>query len=400
MRPHALVPLALLTTVVAAGCSPLEFETPGTEPALTADHYRTDYPPSELSVEGPDLCVDGERGGEDCTAPQALRWSIPLGEEHDDEEYLFPVDLGATVQSTRHHLFEERPQHRLHIGEETLYHVEGDSLRAVDLDTGEQRWTADLRGDAPRTIPELHMAGNHLVAELHTHVPDSGRAETLIIVDASDGSEVSRLPVEDKLVGITDTGVVITESERVVLRGVDAFSGDEVWRFEADVPDSDHDRVRWSTGFDGETLSLVVERRPEDEWDLLEVERLDADTGEELPAPGPEDVGEEELREMRSTTGGLELSDLRTSSAAFEDDIELYRYLWQDADGDHEHDHPDTFEEGRLLGIGMAVRNGRDGEPTVGVSCAPDAVRPQDPPADALPHTVICDNPRLFVVNP
>lgn len=411
MRPHALAPLALVTTVVVTGCSPVEFELPETEPALTADQYRIDYPPSELSVEGPDLCIDGERGGEDCTAPQALRWSIPLGEEHDGEEYILsPTGQGDswTVINTRHQLFDTSSPHRLSHTEELVYHLEGDFLRVVDTDTGEPLWTADLRGDTRGEARAVHMAGEYLAVgsrRIDDPFRPNGDLDELIFVDRSDGTERVRLPMEERLVGVSDDGLVITRSEADSYLATDAFTGDEAWNVEIDLPGAgDQDtEVRSSAGFDGDAVTVLVDSREgeEGEWELVEVVRLDAGTGEELTAPSSEEVDEEELEALQENASEIRFAGTETEPELdYEDMDDLRHYLRQDTDRDSEHDYPDPFDEGRLVGVGMVTRWPAQGEPYAGVACAPDALRSQDPPADALPNTLVCDNPRLFLVNP
>ncbi|ASU82043.1 hypothetical protein CDO52_03925 [Nocardiopsis gilva YIM 90087] len=354
---------------------------------------RVDYPPSSLSTVEPVLCVDGRRDGEDCTASGTLRWSIPLEGDHyvgvdrtGRDWKLFNADSRLSP----------RARHSAKVLSGVLYHAEDTVVHALDPETGEVAWSADLRGENPAETHAFFESDAGIVALLRAGPERDRNPGELVVLDRKDGDVLKRFPLDaDTAVAGVSGDVYITwhgasqdKPYRYTAHSLE--SGNEMWSVEFDARPGDD---TWATFSDALIDDVLYVRRgfknPDPDAErpkAYENLRFDALTGAALPGKGP-DVPRRERGQEASSKAWDSAGDRFNGAEG-----DLRTYIWPPGP-DSETDH---------AGIGtLRLRVDSDwpgAKRKLGVACAPDALRPQGEPF-SLPNALHCDNARLFAIN-
>lgn len=396
-RPAAFLPLPL-ALVVLTGCTELQIDTPQIDPVRESAQWDLDYPPSELSHEDPLLCLDGERDGADCTEQGELRWSIPLEEGHGGDFYVRTDTLGGwDLTSVRDGVL-GAAEHGVHEIDGMLLHAEDDFLRAVDPETGEPLWTSDLRDGWLGQTTGLYDFEPYLLAGLRGSDDGMRRPAELVLLEPEDGTEVARHRTEGRVLAAdAEEGSVLVSVSEHDYHAEDPLTGERIWEIGVPEPSSaeEESRVQWAVE-DGVLYLAQQVLVSEEQWQVDSVQAFDTGSGEELSDPFPD---LEDTAEIDDLPLEFESSDAESAVSAMSSEPE-FDYRGGDLRQAPILEHPGE-SEGALAGLAMVTTTLGvvEGGPVIGAACAPDAVRAQEPPADALSSALHCDRPRLFAVS-
>ncbi|WP_306366550.1 PQQ-binding-like beta-propeller repeat protein [Nocardiopsis sp. CC223A] len=190
----------------------------------------TGYEPtvSDISPREHLLCTaDGERAP-DCDGRGQVRWSLPLEGEYRLIEWLtfYHPDTGAA------HYDNASTFQAVEAGDGGVFYAENALLRMVDADTGELRWTTDLRRNPEADF--LHSGLRSLHADTDRIVLRF--ADGLVEVDAAEGA-VSGVVALPECAG----DLTAVDGSRVVLEhchdregsymALDLATGRTLWEF-------------------------------------------------------------------------------------------------------------------------------------------------------------------------
>lgn len=216
--------LGLVGALTLTACSATEGEEP-------------DPVSQEATVISPDTLVTCEDDG-DCGEAGSLRWSLPLEGEyvmHVPESFpgvhhtarIFPVDLVAP---------EEFDHAGATVRDGVLYFHENERFRAIDLDTMDQLWAAELDPDRAIRVRGLQWVGDRLVVLAEDEREWSGLL--YLLTPGRDGPERETVDVgthtpRTDLLPANDTHVLVPEpGGSRVHHLVDAATGEAEWSVE------------------------------------------------------------------------------------------------------------------------------------------------------------------------